>query len=69
MRESKPTRLRGVPLQIYNPTKTVADCFKFCHKIGRDVALEALRETWLAHRATIKDLEHYARVDRVAEVL
>jgi predicted transcriptional regulator of viral defense system len=61
--------VEGVPLRVYNPAKTVADCFKFRHKIGLDVALEALRETWRAHRATMKDLEHYARVDRVAKVM
>lgn len=61
--------IEGVPVRIYNPAKTVADCFKFRHKIGLDVALEALRETWHAGRATMKDLEHYARVDRVARVM
>lgn len=61
--------IEGVPLRVYNPAKTVADCFKFRHKIGLDVALEALRETWRARRATMKDLEHYARVDRVAKVM
>lgn len=61
--------VEGVPLRVYNPAKTVADCFKFRHKIGLDVALEALRETWRARRATMKDLEHYARVDRVAKVM
>ena len=58
-----------MPLRVYNPAKTVADCFKFRHKIGLDVALEALRETWRARRAKMKDLEHYARVDRVAKVM
>jgi predicted transcriptional regulator of viral defense system len=61
--------IEGVPVQIYNPAKTVADCFKFRHKIGLDVALEALREVWRARRATMNDLEHYARVDRVARVM
>ncbi len=61
--------VEGVPLRVYNPAKTVADCFKFRHKIGLDVALEALRETWRARRATMKDLERYARVDRVAKVM
>jgi predicted transcriptional regulator of viral defense system len=61
--------VEGVSLRVYNPAKTVADCFKFRHKIGLDVALEALRETWRARRATMKDLEHFARVDRVAQVM
>jgi len=61
--------VEGVTLRIYSPAKTVADCFKFRHKIGLDLALEALRETWRARRATMKDLEHFARVDRVAKVM
>ena len=55
--------------RVYNPAKTAADCFKFRHKTGPDVALEALHETWCARRATMKDQEHYARVDRVAKVM
>ena len=62
-------RIDGVRVRIFNPAKTVADCFKFRHKIGLDVALEALRETWRARRATMKDLEHFARIDRVAKVM
>ena len=62
-------RIEGVPVKIYNPAKTVADCFKFRHKLGVDVALEALRETWRARRATMKELTHYAQVCRVAKVM
>lgn len=61
--------VEGVPVHVYSPAKTVADCFKFRHKIGIDVALEALRETWRARRATMQDLEHHARVNRVAKVM
>jgi predicted transcriptional regulator of viral defense system len=61
--------VEGVTLRVYSPAKTVADCFKFRHKIGLDVALEALRETCRARRATMKDLELYARADRVAKVM
>ena len=70
LREGIDTHIvEGVPVSVYNPAKTVADCFKFRHKLGLDVALEALRETWRARRATMKDLEHYARVNRVAKVM
>ena len=34
----------GVKVRIFNPAKTVADCFKYRNKIGLEVALEALRE-------------------------
>jgi len=33
----------GVPIRIYSPEKTLADCFKFRRQVGLDVALEALR--------------------------
>ncbi len=38
--------IEGVKVKIYCRAKTVADCFKFRNKIGLEVALEALRETW-----------------------
>jgi predicted transcriptional regulator of viral defense system len=61
--------IEGVPVKIYQPAKTVADCFKFRNKIGLDVALEALREVWRARRVTMTELEHYARIDRMARVM
>ena len=61
--------IEGVPVKIYNPAKTVADCFKFRNKIGLDVALEALRETWRARRCGMSELMRYARVCRVANVM
>jgi len=61
--------VEGVPVKIYHPAKTVADCFKFRNKIGLDVALEALREVWRARRVTMDELEHYARIDRVARIM
>jgi predicted transcriptional regulator of viral defense system len=61
--------IEGVPVKIYNLAKTVADCFKFRNKIGLDVALEALRETWRARRCGMSELMRYARVCRVANVM
>jgi predicted transcriptional regulator of viral defense system len=61
--------VEGVPLRVYSPAKTVADCFKFRHKIGIDVALEALREVWRARRATMKEIEYHARIDRVSKIM
>lgn len=59
----------GVPIAVYSPAKTVADCFKFRRKIGLDVALEALRECWRARRADMDDLWRFAKVCRVANVM
>jgi len=61
--------IEGVKVSIYCPAKTVADCFKFRNKIGLDVALEALRETWRAKRCTMDELMRYARVCRVENVM
>lgn len=59
----------GVPIRVYSPAKTVADCFKYRHKLGLDVALEALREAWGERRVTMDELWRYAEVCRVARVM
>lgn len=61
--------IEGALVRVYNPAKTVADCFKFRNKIGLDVALEALRETWRARRATMDELWRYAEVCRMTTVM
>jgi predicted transcriptional regulator of viral defense system len=62
-------RLEGVPVHIYCPAKTVADCFKFRNKIGLDVALEALRNCLRSRRATVSEINHYAEICRVARIM
>lgn len=58
-----------VPVRITSVAKTVADCFKFRNKIGLDVALEALRDAWYGKRATSDEIWHYAKIDRVANIM
>jgi len=59
----------GVPVRIYSPAKTVADCFKYRNKIGLDVAIEALRETVRGRKCTIDELWQYAKICRVSRVM
>jgi predicted transcriptional regulator of viral defense system len=59
----------GVPLRIFSPAKTVADCFKFRSKVGIEVALGALRDGWRQKRFTIDELWHFAQVCRVGSVM
>jgi predicted transcriptional regulator of viral defense system len=59
----------GVSVPVFNPAKTVADCFKYRNKIGLDVALEALGEAWRARRVSMDDLWRYATIDRVHNVM
>jgi predicted transcriptional regulator of viral defense system len=62
-------RVEGVPVRIYSPAKTVADCFKFRNKLGLEVALEALREALRAGKCTAEEIWKFARTCRVAGVM
>lgn len=65
----EPFDIDGVQVPVFNPDKTVADCFKFRNKIGLDVALEALRDGWAQRKLTMDALWHYAAVNRVSNVM
>ncbi len=56
-------------VRIYDPAKTVADCFKYRNKVGLDVALEALRDCWHQRKASMDELWKYAKTCRVANVI
>ncbi len=59
----------GVPVRVYDPAKTVVDCFKFRNKIGLEVALEALRAGWRERRFTMDQLWRYATICRMTNVM
>jgi predicted transcriptional regulator of viral defense system len=59
----------GTMVYVFNPAKTVADCFKFRNKIGLDVAIEALRESRRGKKASMDELWAAAKVCRVANVM
>jgi hypothetical protein len=61
--------IRGAVVRVFNPAKTVADCFKFRNKIGLDVALEALRDCIRQRKATRDEIWKAAQVCRVANVM
>ena len=63
------TRIDGVEVPVFNPARTVVDCFRFRNKIGLDVALEALRDGWRERRFTMEELWHHATRQRVANVM
>jgi predicted transcriptional regulator of viral defense system len=62
-------KIEGVTLPLFNPAKTVADCFKFRHKIGVDVAVEALKLCLTRKKAKPVQIMHYARLCRVERVI
>jgi predicted transcriptional regulator of viral defense system len=59
----------GVRVKVYCPAKTVADCFKFRSEVGLDVVLEALRDAWRKRKVTMADLDRFAKIDRVTNVM
>ncbi len=59
----------GVRLRVYSAAKTVADCFKFRNKIGRDIAVEALRNYLRRRDARVQDLTRFAAINRVQSVM
>ncbi len=67
--EVQEKRVPGGKIQVFSPAKTVADCFKFRHKIGLDVALEALRDCYRQKKASMNELFEAAKVCRVANVM
>jgi predicted transcriptional regulator of viral defense system len=62
-------RIEGGTITVFNPAKTVADCFKFRNKIGVDVAIEALRECYRQKKASMDELWEAAKICRVANVM
>src|SRR3972149_6399629 len=58
-------KIDGVPVRIYSPEKTIADCFKYRNKIGLDTAIEALKVYREKKRFKAEDLMQFARVCRV----
>lgn len=58
-----------IELRIFNPEKTVADCFKFRNKIGLDVCIEVLRSYMKRADRKIDKLLEYSAVNRVRKII
>jgi predicted transcriptional regulator of viral defense system len=59
-----------VPVRLYSPEKTIADCFKYRNKIGLDIAIEALRTyRERTRKPDYQALSRFAKVDRVEKVI
>jgi predicted transcriptional regulator of viral defense system len=61
--------IEGVPVAVTNPARTVVDCFRYRHKVGLDVALEALAEALRMRKVTFTDLDRMASACRARTVL
>jgi predicted transcriptional regulator of viral defense system len=61
--------LDGVPVRIYDPEKTLVDCFRYRNQLGMDVALEALRLWRERGRRKLDVLLKYARMRHVERAM
>lgn len=61
--------IEGVRVPVTTPAKTVADCFKYRDHVGRDVAVEALRDCLRQRKATPARIYEMAKIDRVTRVV
>jgi len=62
-------KIEGVPVRVFNPAKTVADCFKYRNKVGLDVAIEALRDALREKKASVAQINRYAELNRVSRIM
>ena len=62
-------RIDGVAVPIFNPAKTVVDCFRFRRHVGFDVALEGLHSAIRSEKAKPAEIIRYAREMRIWSVL
>ena len=56
------TAFEGVPARVTSPARTVVDCFRFRRLVGKDVALEALRDALRERRASADEIWRAAEV-------
>ena len=62
-------RIDGVPVKVYSPEKTLADCFKFRNRIGMDMVIEALKLHRERNGFDLHALLDCARACRVERVM
>ncbi len=58
-----------VPVRVYGPEKTLADCFKYRNKTGMDSVVEALKLYKQRKPIKVTELLRYARICRVERVM
>ncbi len=61
--------INNLPIKVYTPARTVADCFRFRNRIGLDVAMEALRDGWHKKLFTVDEILEAAKICRIANTL
>lgn len=63
------TELEGVAARVTTPARTIVDCFRFRRLVGKDVALEAIREGLDQRKATADQICRAADVCRAESLV
>ncbi len=59
----------GVTMKIYDPEKTLTDCFRFRNQIGLDVAIEAIKLYNERMKIDLVKLTQYTRLCKMEKVM
>ena len=59
----------GVTMKIYDPEKTLTDCFRFRNQIGLDVAIEATKLYKERMKIDLVKLTQYTRLCKMEKVM
>ncbi|MCY4586268.1 MAG: type IV toxin-antitoxin system AbiEi family antitoxin domain-containing protein [Bryobacterales bacterium] len=59
----------GVPARVTSPARTVVDCFRFRRLVGKDAAIEALRDALRERRASPGEIWRAAEVCRARSLV
>lgn len=62
-------QLDGTPVRIYDPEKTLTDCFRYRNQIGMDIVLEAMHLWRERRRKKLDALLKYARMRHVERAM
>ena len=63
------TEFEGVPVRITSPARTIVDCFRFRRLVGKDVAIEALRDALSDRKASVDQIWRAADVCRAKSLV
>ena len=61
--------IEGIEVPIFEPAKSIVDCFRYRHKIGLKIALEGLRNGLRGGCVTPDQLWEFARTARIWSVM
>lgn len=63
--------LDNTPVKIYDPEKTLTDCFKYRNKFGLDVAIDAIQRYFEqpTKKQNLNALMKYAKLNRVEKIM